>query len=194
MIIAPKKTAISHTGNEKAPDAPIQGNAEGHVYVDSPSYRETGKKVNRPENGLEFLFICPVDDGLEAQETYKEMKKNCDRGILVMVFRNNCSAIAVDLKTRKWKQYEGRPSERELTKLQKGSLNSCHPRHDPEGYFKVMKQHGVESNPGPCEIESFSRETEFYCLSCGQDFKPVTDETLCERCSRQEHGDLLHCR
>jgi Zn finger protein HypA/HybF involved in hydrogenase expression len=44
------------------------------------------------------------------------------------------------------------------------------------------------------EIESFSDETEFYCLSCGQDFKPVTDETLCERCSRQEHGDLLHCR
>jgi hypothetical protein len=149
MIIAPKKATFSPTGNEQAPGAPAKGNTEGPVHSDGQSYTETGKKVNRPENGLEFLFICPVDDGLEAQELYKQMKKNCDRGILVMVYRNNCSAIAIDLKTKKWKEYPGRPGERELTKLQKGSLNSCHPRHDPEGFARVMRQHGVEANPGP---------------------------------------------
>lgn len=114
-----------NTGTEKAPGSLPKGITEGHVLADSQSYNSNEGKVKRtpnwPENGLEFLFIYPVDDGGEAYELYKEMKKNCDRGILVMVFRNNS------------------------------------------------------------------------CLSCGQDFKPVMDETLCEHCGRQE-SDLLHWR
>jgi hypothetical protein len=134
---------LRSTGSEKAPGASTQVNAKGRVHVDSPSYKGTLKKVNWPENGLEFLFIYPVEDGHEAHELYKRMKRDVKTGIVVMIFKQDGSAIAIDLATEKWKSYPGRPSEREMTRLQKGALRSCHPRHDPEGYFKAMQEHGA---------------------------------------------------
>jgi hypothetical protein len=134
---------IRSTGNEKAPDALAKVNTEGRVHVDGSSYNGTAKKVNWPANGLEFLFIHPVESSTEALELYQRMKRDVKQGILVLIFKDDCSAIAVDLATRKWKKYRSRPSEEELMKLQKGALNHCHPRHDPEGFFRVMREYGV---------------------------------------------------
>lgn len=141
---------IQRSGTEKAPGSLTQGNTEGQGSVSTPNgfYPQSGQKVKRalnwPENGLEFLFIYPVDSTTEALKHYRRMLKDVRKGILVMIFQTDGSAIAIDLQTKKWKSYNGRPSERELTKLQKGSLNNCHPRHDPEGYFKAMREHSLD--------------------------------------------------
>jgi Zn finger protein HypA/HybF involved in hydrogenase expression len=58
----------------------------------------------------------------------------------------------------------------------------------------LSKPHRTESLVTQRAIKSPVEEREFYCLSCGEEFTPLIDEMLCERCSKQENSDLLHWR